>query len=377
MSKENIIISIIVPVYNAEKYLSNCLDSIINQYYTNLEIIVVDDGSTDNSYSICKKYAARDERIRFFHQDNKGLVCTRRFGIEQASGDYITFVDADDYLDLDAYSKVLSKMETFADIIIFGLVENYKDHIVIKKNKYQSGIYNRQRLKTEIFPSMLSNHTFFDFGILPNLVCKMIKKDFIDICDLHINDIISVGEDADVTFQLMVQAQSLEIVDCYSYHYCKRDDSMMCQVLGTEAIDALEMDLRRGFMKVGLYEIMEKQLQDYIIFIKLLKNPRSIKCVNERFSNGDKVIALYGAGGYGQALYGQYRSNIFLWADREYQKYLDKGFPVISVNDLIEKQDLYDLIYIAILNTEQCERIKNDLLKKGIKKEIIYYHNEN
>ncbi|MGE8593297.1 glycosyltransferase family 2 protein [Bifidobacterium hominis] len=112
-------VSIIVPVYNVERYLKRCIDSLIKQSYPNIEIILVDDGSTDNSFSFCKEYALKDSRIRVFHKENEGLGLTRNYGIERALGEYVTFVDSDDYLTLDAIESMLGKATaTNADVVI-------------------------------------------------------------------------------------------------------------------------------------------------------------------------------------------------------------------------------------------------------------------
>lgn len=111
-------ISIIVPIYNVEKYLPQCLDSIINQTYKNLEIILIDDGSTDNSGKICDKYKLLDNRIIVIHKSNGGLSDARNTGINIATGDYISFVDADDFIDKNMYTILFQKINTTnADII--------------------------------------------------------------------------------------------------------------------------------------------------------------------------------------------------------------------------------------------------------------------
>ena len=102
-------VSIVVPVYNVEKYLKRCVDSLIEQSYSNLEILLVDDGSKDSSLSICKEYELKDSRIRVFHKENEGLGLTRNYGIERATGEYITFVDSDDYLTSDAIAAMLDR----------------------------------------------------------------------------------------------------------------------------------------------------------------------------------------------------------------------------------------------------------------------------
>lgn len=131
-------ISVIVPVYNVEKYLSRCIDSLIRQSYSNIEILLVDDGSKDDSLSICKEYEAKDSRIHVFHKENEGLGLTRNYGVEQATGEYITFVDSDDYLTLDAIDSMVKKaVETDADVVIAShYYKNKKQEIELSERLY-------------------------------------------------------------------------------------------------------------------------------------------------------------------------------------------------------------------------------------------------
>lgn len=111
-------VSVIVPVYNVEKYLARCVDSITSQTYENLDIILVDDGSTDNSGRICGEYAKKDTRIRVIHQKNKGASAARNCGITAASGNYIGFIDSDDWIDKDMYELLVNTaIEHHADIV--------------------------------------------------------------------------------------------------------------------------------------------------------------------------------------------------------------------------------------------------------------------
>lgn len=110
--KNNSLISIIIPIYNTSKYLKKCLDSIINQSYQNLEIILIDDGSTDNSGKIADEYAKKDPRTKVFHQKNAGQSAARNLGLKKATGDFISFIDADDYVGKDFISKLLSPYES-------------------------------------------------------------------------------------------------------------------------------------------------------------------------------------------------------------------------------------------------------------------------
>ena len=146
------IITIIIPIYKVEEYLRKCLDSVINQTYTNLEIILVDDGSPDNCGNICDEYAKKDERIKVIHKENGGLSDARNVGIKNANGKYITFVDSDDYITKDYVGYLYNLIkENNVDLSICGIKTIWKD---VKKIKTEKG--KTQCLDTkEAFENML------------------------------------------------------------------------------------------------------------------------------------------------------------------------------------------------------------------------------
>ena len=124
--------SIVVSIYNIEKYISKCIESIINQTYTNIELILVDDGSKDSSGSICDSYALKDNRIKVIHKQNAGLGMARNTGLENATGDYILFIDGDDFIDLkllETVNKYLSDKKY--DIVSYDSVDYYSDDKII------------------------------------------------------------------------------------------------------------------------------------------------------------------------------------------------------------------------------------------------------
>ncbi len=130
-------ISVIIPIYNAEKYLSQCLDSIINQTYTDLEIICIIDGSPDNSLEICRKYADKDGRIKVFYKENGGTHTARNKGLEMARGEYVMFIDPDDWLDLDTLECLAEKIEEYnLDVIRFNYIREFEDTQVKKQNTF-------------------------------------------------------------------------------------------------------------------------------------------------------------------------------------------------------------------------------------------------
>ena len=128
------LVSIIVPVYNTEKYLSKCLDSLIKQTYKNLEIILIDDSSTDNSIAICKDYQKKDERIKIYQKENGGPASARNYGLEKARGEYILFIDSDDYIDIKAVSLLI---DNYSEDTLVGLREKINNQEVFQTKKLE------------------------------------------------------------------------------------------------------------------------------------------------------------------------------------------------------------------------------------------------
>lgn len=150
----HIAVSIIVPVYNAEKYIIKCLDSVINQTLKDIEIIIIDDGSTDGSSEICKEYASKDSRIIYYKKENEGLAAARQDGIERASGEYVGFVDSDDWLELNMYEEMyVSALKENADIVFCNCFfnDNETDRIHL-----EPGVYNREEIEKFILTRSLA-----------------------------------------------------------------------------------------------------------------------------------------------------------------------------------------------------------------------------
>ena len=143
MLQGNPLISIIVPIYNGEQYLQENIESVLQQDYSNWELILINDGSTDKSGDICKKYVSKDKRIRFFEKDNGGVSSARNEGLAHVNGEYVTFVDADDVIEKNYCSNLLSKMEPEVGMVVYGLGYLYPDGKVdIIRHRLQPGIYD-------------------------------------------------------------------------------------------------------------------------------------------------------------------------------------------------------------------------------------------
>lgn len=149
-------ISVIVPVYKSEKYIERCIDSILNQTYKNIELILVDDGSPDNSPKICDRYAETDSRVLVIHKENGGVSTARNAGLEIATGDYIAFVDSDDYIEPYMYEKMLDKaVKHNCQVVLCDCVKEYGEYREVYSHNIRAGFYNREQLENEYFPHLL------------------------------------------------------------------------------------------------------------------------------------------------------------------------------------------------------------------------------
>lgn len=173
----NGLISIIVPVYNVEKYLPQCVDSLLQQTYPNVEIVLVDDGSPDQSGRICDEYAAKDQRVKVIHQKNQGVSAARNNGMAAASGEWITFVDADDWFDTDACQHLINEAQKQdgCDVVIFSFVKNYEEGEYPNKPLYPADCVMQtpaelDALRVDVLEKQL------DCNVLRLTFCKMIKR---------------------------------------------------------------------------------------------------------------------------------------------------------------------------------------------------------
>jgi len=204
--------SIIIPVYNGEKYIKRCLDSLKNQTYKNIEIIVIDDGSTDNTKKIIAKVAIDDSRIKYYYKENNGVSAARNFGIEKASGDYITFVDADDYISED-YCEYAHKtlVDNNLDVIVMNYYYTYD-------NKRTIGI---KEFDSNSFVSSL----FSSDGIMGYVFNKFYKKNIIK--SVRFDESIKIYEDLLFNVYLSNSVKRFTIVEAPLYYYIQNPNSVM------------------------------------------------------------------------------------------------------------------------------------------------------
>lgn len=212
------LVSIIVPVYKVEPFLQKCVDSIVNQSYQHIEIILVDDGSPDKCPTICEELKKTDSRIKVVHQNNQGLPKARRSGFQISTGDYIFFVDSDDYIHKDCIEILISHaIKSNADVTVAGIYNVYGDYLKVIP-RLKSGVYGKKAIEQLLSRDYLFNHKTKVSSYPLYAWGKLIKKEVMDGY-FEVSTQFRYWEDIPSTFFLMKKINSLEIVDDNLYYY--------------------------------------------------------------------------------------------------------------------------------------------------------------
>lgn len=211
----------IIPVYNVEKYLRRCLDSVIAQTYQNLEIICVDDGSVDESGKICDQYAVRDARIKVIHQENQGLSAARNKGLDAAEGEYIAFVDSDDYILEDMYKKMLDKLMNYnVDLCVCQWQYEFSDgRQVVKRKNIAPTIYGR---KTSLEFARFLYMGNYENGVVVAAWNKLYRRTLLD----KIRFEGRIHEDEAFSGRIMAKNISVYVMEEQFYVYAQNGDSL-------------------------------------------------------------------------------------------------------------------------------------------------------
>lgn len=263
------LVSIIVPVYNAEKYLSRCIDSIIKQTYSNLEVLLIDDGSSDKSGTICREYADIDNRIKVINQSNQGVSKARNRGLEEASGEFICFVDSDDWID---------------DTHIEGLVASIAENDCICEGYIRGNTQSILKAKRVDLLKIDGNDVavFFVNGFIHPCWNKLFKKSIIEVNNIRFPTDISISEDSLFCLEYLSCSHSIAFSERANYHYWVDNSvSSLSKKMYPNALDiygkvyrGIENLLRRGECQKDLAEdILVKTIfpQIYNTVIKIVR----------------------------------------------------------------------------------------------------------
>lgn len=354
-------VSIIVPVYNTEKYLCQCMDSILGQTLRDIEVICVDDGSTDACPCILDDYAAADRRVKVIHQKNGGIVSARKAGIRASKGEYIGYVDSDDWIEPDMYKKLLDVLDDGnADVSMCGRFEDTGNLSRVVRHGFPAGRYDKHELIEKIYPQMIVNGSFFEWGIFPGVWDKLFCRECLEPFQMAVDDRLVMGEDAACVYPALVNADSIYVLPDCLYHYRQTAASMVKQNKDNEA-------LRKQFQILyhsvnaslesykDIYDLRE-QWKEYLLFLMV---PRA-EALYENLEQLDYLfpfpnvkrssrIILYGMGTYGQLLY-QFINHtgfchVLACADKNHMELAKQGFSVVSPDEIGNYE--YDAIVVA------------------------------
>ena len=356
-------ISVIVPVYNVQKYIEHCIRSICRQTYDNLEIILIDDGSTDDSSWICDQFAEKDSRIKLVHKENEGLVRARKEGLEVSTGRYIAYVDGDDWIEPHMLERLYTILKgENVDIIMCGRYEDTGDVQRKVYHGFPEGRYDQTDMKSEIFPNMIVNQEFFEWGIFPGVWDKLFRRESLEPYQMAVDERLTMGEDAACTYPCILNAKSIFILHECLYHYRQNVESMVKQNVGEpleqEKFRILYQSVTEQLRKYRRIFDLREQWKEYLLFLMVPRAGYLYRGISEldflfpfpKVEKGSRIL-IYGMGTFGQLLYKFLERTEFCrvvaTVDRNYVELRKQGLNVDSPNNI----NYYEFDRIVIANS--------------------------
>lgn len=378
MLEKNPLISVIVPIYNVEKYLEKCIQSIINQTYQNLDIILVDDGSTDNGGIICDKFVNIDNRIRVIHKKNGGLTTARKIGVNNALGAYIGFVDGDDWIDCDMYEAMLAKaIDNNAEMV---LTDMYREKFSGEQSVWSGafldeGSYDLDTYGELIASKLIPGLSLEKSGINGGVHVKLFETSLLKKCIKNVPDEIhGFADDKVIVYKAILSAKKIYVYHKAFYHGVDRNSSATHIPQANFFIQMqFVYDYLTNYFKTTKYkDVLIKQLNKFVM-LSCISNVNmlagydvlpSFFLSNVSQIQGKKIL-LYGAGKVGKSFYNQIKSvgicDIVLWVDKNNYDIKKEVYPVTHILDVD-----YDYLLIAVRDEIFFSKIKEDLLSYGI-----------
>lgn len=380
------LVSVVVPVYNVEEYLPDCLDSILAQTYTKLQIILVDDGSKDGSGEICDSYAEKDERICVLHQENQGAASARKNGVKMAEGEYLCFVDADDAVSPEAVQFLVGEIGQ-CDVITSGCIyKRLNGEETIRVDALPEGIYNTPEEMDVFFENLMILKGSFKDGILPFVWGKLyrtgIMKEVIEISDSS----LFYDEDRVLMLHYMLKCNSVCVTHKTYYEYRLRMQSAVNSIHPNmlRNLNVLYQSLEKAFSVHPKKEDLMRQLQMFLVsrlhnipkWMGFCPEARMVRYLYQpQMDMRGKKIVLYGAGAVGKDYYVQLRatpqSELVLWVDKKWKEYQGSRYEIASP-ERVEKTE-FDFLLIAVKKPKVAEEIRKEWIGKGISEEKILW----
>lgn len=283
-------ISVIIPVYNAEKHLEQCIKSVVGQTYENLEIIIVNDGSIDASGEICEKFAAMDSRISLVHQINGGVSVARNTGIDKATGKYITFVDSDDWLKKEMYSGMMSQVKKLPDLdmIMCDTILVADEHMKKSSEFIREGYYSKNDIFLHLYSTLLVTEDFAKIPIV-SACCSLFKRDLLKKNNVRFEPSIKYSEDYLFMAAIMINVNSyFYLKGDFNYNYRQHPESRskLLQKDWWPSLVNLNKKLKELLGESAEYDF-SRQLKLQLIHSALFLSTAIIR--NELLNKGEKL----------------------------------------------------------------------------------------
>lgn len=373
------LVSVIVPIYGIEKYLPQCIESLTDQSFRDFELILVDDGSPDTCPEICDAYAKKDSRILVIHKKNGGLLSARKAGLEKAKGQYVSYVDGDDWVDR-YYLDVLYKLAeaNSSDLVVTGHFREFDGKIETIKPHY-TGIFNEDEIQTSILPKLVYNGRFCEHEISTYVWNKLFKKELLKQVLYDIPNEIIMGEDAAITYSYLALSKKLTISKIPLYYYRQRHDSIVKSIENPE-MEYYRLGLLTNFLKTKLGAVLDKSNLDtqlrYYLYSQIL-----VRSGGMIYDNTGKVsfnpfldvkknakVVVYSSGSFGQHILStNAKTNFFQiirWIDVDHHE-LNVGGNFVKPLSSIDNKE-FDSLIIATINPSTYDAIKAELILMGI-----------
>ena len=377
-------ISVIVPIYKIEAYLSKCIDSILAQSFTDFELILVDNGSPDNCPLICDEYAKKDDRIKVIHKEHGQLLSGRKEGLRNAKGKYIAYIDGDDWVD-KFYLDILFKLAEVnnSDLVVSGHFRELDGKIETVKPAY-TGVFDENEIKNSILPKAMYNGAFCEHEISTYVWSKLFKRELLNEVLFEVPGEIVMGEDAAITYTYLTITKKLTISRIPLYYYRQRHDSILKSTKNT-AIEFYRLGLLKDFLKIKLRPFLsEKNLNTQILYylysLILVRSGGLIHDTSEnvifnpflKTKKNSKVI-VYSSGSFGQHLLSSNsKSNFFQivkWIDIDFHELNIGNNFVMPLGSITSTE--FDFLIIATINPTVFKSIKAELALMGIESKKI------
>lgn len=252
--EDSVSFSIIIPIYKVEDCLRKCVDSALRQTYSNFEVLLVDDGSPDHCPEICDEYSRQDDRVRVIHKKNGGLVSARNAGVREAKGQYICYIDGDDWVDerlLEVLKRGIDEHDG-PDMVVYNAFYEYKDRQEPIPTHVEYGYYDKKRLVKEIYPYMMYDPSlpFFEGKVFPAAWNKAYKRELLSAHYCR-EEGISCAEDNAFTFECLYYADSAVFCDDHLYHYNRCNEGSMISQYNSRYFEKSQLACRYIESRLG------------------------------------------------------------------------------------------------------------------------------